>query len=106
MVEQGQKLRLSVQTKVLIPVLGFLVLVPAIMVGIVNSKIKEQLLNETQRSVATADGVFRQALESRSRDLLERMRSALNEARYRSFAQVASGPFSRTVFATLGTTAR
>jgi two-component system NtrC family sensor kinase len=101
MTANGKQVRLSFQTKVLIPVLAFLVLVPAIMVGIVNSRIKEQLLRETQRSAATANGVFRQAIESRSRDLLERMRSALNEARYRSFAQVAANGQSAAADATI-----
>src|SRR5580693_116413 len=101
MTANGKRIRLSFQTKVLIPVLAFLVLVPAIMVGIVNSRIREQLLRETQRSVATANGVFRQAVESRSRDLLERMRSSLNEARYRSFAQVAANGQSTAADATI-----
>ncbi len=101
MVDNAKRIRLSFHTKVLLPVLGFLVLVPAIMVGIVNSKIREQMLRETRRSVATANGVFRQAIESRSRDLLERMRSALNEARYRSFAQVAANGPSPAADATI-----
>jgi signal transduction histidine kinase len=101
MTANGKRVRLSFQTKVLIPVLAFLVLVPAIMVGIVNSRISGQLLRETQRSVATANGVFRQAIESRSRDLLERMRSALNESRYRSFAQVAANGQSAAADATI-----
>lgn len=88
----GRKQRLSVQTKVLIPVIAFLVLVPAIMVGIVNNQIRRQVLEEARRALSTADGVFRQAIESRSSDLLTHARNALSESRYKAIAVVAKEP--------------
>jgi len=58
-----RSLRLSVQTKVLIPVLGFLVLLPVIMAWLVDDRIANQAQVGARRALATADSVFRQGLD-------------------------------------------
>ena len=75
-------LRLSVQTKVLIPVLACLVLLPLLTVWIVQLYITREQLNDGRKILATADGVFRQLLENRQEDYLARFRNALSTPRY------------------------
>lgn len=91
------QVRISFQLKVLLPVLGALILLPAITLWIVNGYISRQMRNEAQQSLSTARGVFEQLLEWRSRDLLSRYRSAANESSYRSLAPLvaASEPSAR-----------
>ncbi len=79
--------RMSVQTKVLIPVLGFLVLVPLIMVWIVNEHISGQVQAQASQTLLTADGVFKELLDNRLNDLLARFRNEAADSRYRSVAQ-------------------
>ena len=93
----ARKLRLSVQTKVLIPVLAFLILMPLILLWIVSGEIKRQVLSDGHQTLQTADGVFRQVLESRSKELTGRViGAAQGDSRYLSIAQVAAaGPSDR-----------
>ncbi len=71
--------RLSVQTKVLIPVTVLLVLLPVAVIWIVNDTITRQVREEAVTALTTADGVFRHLLENQGRDLLEHYNSALGE---------------------------
>jgi len=77
----GRKFRLSVQTKVLIPVLVFLVLLPAITVWIVNHFNEQEERDGAQAALFTADGVFRRLLEAQQRDLLSRYRNLASDPR-------------------------
>jgi two-component system, NtrC family, sensor kinase len=86
----GSKLRLSFQLKVLVPVLTALVLVPALTLWIVNGYITRQVQNEAGQTLTTAETVFRQSLEIRSRDLITRFRSAVNESSYHSLGPLLS----------------
>lgn len=86
------KARISFQLKVLLPVLGALVLLPAITLWIVNGYISRQMQDEARLSLTTARGVFEQLLKLRSRDLLSRYRSAANESSYRSLAPLVAAP--------------
>jgi two-component system NtrC family sensor kinase len=92
-----QKPRFSFQTKVLVPVLAALVLLPTVTLWIVNRHITDQVQEEARHTLATAETVFQQTLDFRARDLLSRFRNAVNESSYRSIAQVAalSDPHAR-----------
>jgi two-component system NtrC family sensor kinase len=89
MTPPDQKLRLSFQTKVLLPVLAALVLLPSITLWIINRYISDQMEREAQHSLETADTVFRQTLEFQARSLRARFLSAAKENIYRSLAGIA-----------------
>jgi PAS domain S-box-containing protein len=84
----AQPLRWSFQTKVLVPVLAFLVLIPGITLWIVNEHINEQMRLEARHALATADAVLRNSLEIRARHLVSRFRNTVNEPRFRAVAQL------------------
>ncbi len=71
------------QAKVLLPVLGFLVLLPAATVWIVDRHMMSEMEEEAGRAVATAESVFVKSLENRNRGFLARYESAVAEARFR-----------------------
>src|SRR5690349_19187829 len=81
--------RLSLQAKVLVVVLAFLVLVPAITLWLVNRHVSRQVQDESRLTLETAEGVFRQSLEIRSRNQLVRYRNIVHEPRFRAVAQLA-----------------
>ncbi len=82
-------LRFSFQTKVLVPVLVALILLPAVTLWIVDRSISNQMQKEAGHTLTTAETLFRQTLDFRARDLLTRFRYAVNEPSYRSIAQIA-----------------
>lgn len=82
--------RFSLQFKVLVPVLVALVFLPTLTLWIVNRAMRVQSEAEAQRSLATAEGMFRRTIEYRARDLMTRFRNAVGEASYRSIAQLAN----------------
>jgi two-component system NtrC family sensor kinase len=71
--------RFSVETKVLLPVIAFLVALPVLVVWIVNDYVSGQVHDEAATVLATADGVFRHLVENQSRDLLSRYRGAVED---------------------------
>ena len=75
---------MSFQTKVLVPVLVVLVLVPAVTVFIVDRHIKQEVQDQAQQTLATAKAVFRRSLENQSRDLLSRFRNVVTEVSYQA----------------------
>ncbi len=94
-------LRLSVQTKVLIPVLACLVLLPAITVGIVNNYIGQQAQEEAAGTLATADAVFRQLVENELQSQVDRFRNALTQRGYRSIAEILAATRTPAAEATI-----
>ena len=90
-------LRFSFQTKVLVPVLAALVIIPAVTLWIVDRSISEQMQEEARHTLVTAETVFKQTLDFRSRDLLTRFRNAVVEPNYRSIVLLAasSDPLAR-----------
>lgn len=104
-----RKARVSFQTKVLVPVLVVLVLLPAVTVFIVDQHLDQQMQAEAQQTLATARAVFRRSLDNQSRDLLLRFRNAVNEVSYQAIAELADRPTGedaqsarRTIEDTLG----
>jgi signal transduction histidine kinase/CheY-like chemotaxis protein len=90
MSEPEHKLGFSFQTKVLVPVLAALILLPAVTLWIVDRYISNQVQEESGHTLATADTVFRQTLEYRARDLLARFSNTVNEPGYHLIAMIAA----------------
>jgi signal transduction histidine kinase len=84
-----KRFRLSLQTKVLVAVLGFLVLLPVLTLWIVNDHMERQMEDEARQTLATAEAVFLKSLDNRSRNILERYRSVVEEARFKVTAELA-----------------
>ncbi len=83
-------LRFSFQTKVLVPVLAALVLLPIITFWIVDRSISRQMQDEAKQTLSTAETVFQQLLELRGRDRVSQFRNAVNESSYRSLARIVA----------------
>src|SRR6185503_7627117 len=81
--------RLSVQAKVLIPVVGIMVLLVAVTMWVVNGRISRQLKREAAQSLVTAEAVFKNTLGIRTKNLLLRFRNLPNEPRYLAALQTA-----------------
>ena len=82
------KLRFSFQTKVLVPVLSALVLLPVATLWIVNRSMSQQVQVAARQTLTTAEGVFKNYLEIRSRDLASRFRTIVAEPRFKATAQL------------------
>lgn len=78
------KIRLSVQAKVLFVVLGFLVLLPLLMVWIVDRQTNDLVEAQARQALTTAEVVFRKTLEIRERNLLARYRNAVIEPSFKA----------------------
>ena len=72
MPSSGSKLRFSFQTKVLLPVLAALVLLPAITFWIVDRYISEQAFVGAKRTLNTANEVFIKMLGYRIENIAQR----------------------------------
>ena len=86
------RLRLSVQTKVLLVVLTFLVLVPGVTVWIVNDSLIRQMREESRETLETAEAVFVKLLDARAANFLSRYRGFAGEARFRVTADIDDAP--------------
>lgn len=87
--KQRAALRLSFQTKVLVPVLGVLVLLPVVTLWIVGRHIDAQARSDAAQRLVTTRSVFAATMDFRARTLLGRYRTLANEPRFRAAAQVA-----------------
>ena len=85
-------IRMGFQTKVLVPVLALLVILPALTLLIVTHHIGEQMEAEANATLTTAEGVFRQSVAIRQRSLISRFRNAVNEPRFRAVAGLGDVP--------------
>lgn len=79
----AQKFRLSFPLKVLLPVLAVLILLPAGTLFIVNRYISELVQSEARQALDTAEAVFLNSLEIRTRNLVSRYRGLVNEPRFK-----------------------
>lgn len=84
----ARKLRVSIQTKVLITVVAVLVLLPVVTVWIVDRHITAHMQDDAKQALATAEAVFQQSLEIRSRNALDRYKRLANEPRFKAVAQL------------------
>jgi signal transduction histidine kinase/ActR/RegA family two-component response regulator len=71
--------RWSVQTKVLLPVIAFLVLLPVVVVWIVNGYVSGQVREQAGATLSTADGVFKHLLDNEASDLLAHYRGEVEQ---------------------------
>lgn len=88
------KLRFSVQAKVLLVVLGFLVLLPVMVVWIVDERLTGQMHEEARQTLETAEAVFRKSLDARGANFLLRYQSLANEVRFKVTAGLTAGPIA------------
>jgi two-component system NtrC family sensor kinase len=88
MAAANKRFRLSLQAKVLVAVLGFLVLLPVVTLWIVNDHMERQMEDEARQTLTTAEAVFLKSLDNRSRNILERYRSVVEEARFKVTAEL------------------
>jgi signal transduction histidine kinase/ActR/RegA family two-component response regulator len=84
-----EKFQLSFQAKVIIPVVALFALFFAIIVVLVNGRITEQFEEESRQTLFTAEGVFRNSIDIRMRNLLLRYQTVANEPRFKAVAQLA-----------------
>jgi two-component system, NtrC family, sensor kinase len=85
----GQRFWLSLQAKVLIAVLSFLILLPAVTLWIVNDHMQRQMEDEARQTLVTAEAVFLKSLDNRSRNFLAHYGSVAEEARFKVTAGLA-----------------
>lgn len=83
-----KKIRFSFQAKVLVPVLIALVLTPVITLWTVNRTMSQQAQAAARQTLTTAEGVFKNYLEIRSRNLGSRFRNIVAEPRFKATAQL------------------
>ena len=87
----GRRFRFGLQAKVLVAVVGFLVLLPALTLWIVDRHIMRQMEDEAFRTLVTAESVFVKSLENRTRNVLSRYQSVVAEARFKVTAEIGDG---------------
>jgi len=80
---------LGFQARVLIPVVTLLMLFLAVIVWVVNQRLTRQFEEEARQTLITADAVFRNSFEIRTRNLLLRYQNVANEPRFKAVAQLA-----------------
>ncbi len=80
---------MSFQAKVIIPVVTLLMLFLAIIVWLVNGRLTEQFEEETRQTLRTAEAVFRNSFEIRTRNLILRYQGVANEPRFKAVAQLS-----------------
>jgi two-component system, NtrC family, sensor kinase len=80
---------LSFQAKVIIPVITLFMLFLAVIVWLVNGRLTEQFEAETRLTLSTAEAVFRNSFEIRTRNLILRYQGVANEPRFKAVAQLA-----------------
>ncbi|MBC7368365.1 MAG: hypothetical protein H7343_16405, partial [Undibacterium sp.] len=78
------KFRLSVQAKVLLVVLGFLVLLPVLMVWIVDRQTNRLVLQQEQQALTSAKLVLQKSLEIRGRNQLVSYRNVVIEPSFKA----------------------
>src|SRR5437588_254551 len=86
------KLRLSLGTKVLVPVVVSMVLLLVVTVLVVNGRITRQFQMEAARNLALADMALLRSRNIRTHDLLERYHNLPKEPRYRAAFQSGDRP--------------
>jgi signal transduction histidine kinase/ActR/RegA family two-component response regulator len=89
---------LSFRSKLLIPVLLIMVALVAAITWLVSNCVTAQFEAEASRTLGTADAVFRNSQQIRTKNLLLRFRSLQNEPRYRALFQARDPETARQFF--------
>ena len=82
------KFRWGLQAKILVAVTGFLVLLPALTLWIVDRHITRQMEDEALQTLVAAESVFVKSLDNRNRSFLSRYESVVAEARFKVTAEI------------------
>src|SRR5688572_24318376 len=77
-------MRITFQTKVLVPVLSILVLLMTLTTWIIDGRINQQFETDAQERLATANRVFQRVREMHEESLLSRYRNIPNEPRVKA----------------------
>ena len=77
-----QKIKLSFSAKILIPVFALIILLPGLMLLVVHRSSVQQLEREARHQLRTADAVFQNSLELRSRQLLARYKHIVDDSAF------------------------
>jgi PAS domain S-box-containing protein len=81
-------MRVPFHTKLLVPVLAFLILIPVFTVWILDRHIDKSAQEEAQKTLTTVRAVFRNSLEIRERNLEIRFKNMVNEPRFKAVVQL------------------
>ena len=95
MPQRARPVRLSFQTKVLIPVVGIMVLLVVLPTWLVSRRLSRQFKAVAAENLATADAVFRNLRPMQARNLVLRYRNAANDPRFKAAAKLAHEPTLR-----------
>lgn len=87
--------RPSFQAKILIPVIALLILLPALTLGIVYRSSLEALSNQSRHALETADSLFQNSLNLRSRQLIARYKNVVSDPRFRAVSKLSDAPTMR-----------
>src|SRR3569832_1099409 len=79
---------LSFRTKVLIPVLAFLFLVPVVTLSVMQHRVSAQFERDAERKLTTAQRIFQSYLERRTGFLQARYRNLVQEPRFRAVSKL------------------
>jgi signal transduction histidine kinase len=79
---------MSFQSKVLIPVLVFLFLVPIVTLSVMQHRVSAQFERDAERRLKTAERIFQSYLEKRSGFLHARYRNLVQEPRFRAISKL------------------
>src|SRR6267154_723807 len=80
--------RFSFQAKVLLTVISIMVLLIAVSMWIVNRRITAQLQAEVKQQLITADAVFKNSQNLRTKELLRRYGNLSHEPRFKALSQL------------------
>jgi signal transduction histidine kinase/ActR/RegA family two-component response regulator len=94
-------LRASLQTKVMVPVLAVLVLLPLLSLVIVDHWLREQMQRDANLALATAQQSFVQALQGRAEELATRFRSGRFDYRFMQVVRLGDAATMRAFLADL-----
>src|SRR3954470_23781046 len=78
----------SFRTKVLIPVLAFLFLVPVVTLSVMQHRVAAQFESDAERRLRTAERIFQNYLEKRSGFLHARYRNLVQEPRFKAMSKL------------------
>ncbi|MDB6129093.1 MAG: hypothetical protein JWM04_200 [Verrucomicrobiales bacterium] len=91
-------MRVSFQTKILLPVILILVLLMGITTWFVAHRLTDQIETEARTKLATAESVFSYFRDLHRENLIARYQNISNEPKVRAIAQLGDAPTTRSFF--------
>src|SRR5262252_8938357 len=87
MAQRKNKLRMSFQVKVLLPVIAVMTVLMLTTMWLVNERISTQLQSEAAQQLEMDNNIFKMTQEMRLTNMLLRYRPVMNDVRYTGFIQ-------------------